>query len=161
MKRWNWIDVLIVLILVVAVGFAAGKFLFNQPEEVTAPDAQIEVVEPNLRIVVSCRDLTHELAESIVASLESSPREINEEMVEPTRLLSGAKLLDGHVTAWEIREQEDGLVELRLTEEADAQFSNAITLIGVQEIRIGNSHFVKTMGIEIQGTIVSITELSK
>ena len=161
MKRWNWIDVLIVLILVVAVGFAAGKFLFNQPEEVTAPNAQLEVVEPNLRIVVSCRDLTHELAESIVASLEGSPREINEEMVEPTRLLSGAKRLDGHVTAWEIREPEDGLVELRLTEEADAQFSNAITLIGVQEIRIGNSHFVKTMGIEIQGIIVSITELSK
>ena len=161
MKHWNWIDTLIVFILVGALAFVAGKGAGSQSESAIAPDAQLEVVEPNLRIVVSCRDLTRELAESIVASLEGSPREINEEMVEPTRLLSGAKLLVGHVTAWEIREQEDGLVELRLTEEADAQFSNAITLIGVQEIRIGNSHFVKTMGIEIQGTIVSITELSK
>lgn len=161
MKRWNWIDTVIVLVLVVAVAFAAMKFVGGDAEEPAAPIANHAPAEPNLRIVVSCTDVTRELAESIIASLESEPRNINGNMVERTRLLSGATLLNGHVTDWEICEQDGELVELRLTVEADVQSSNTITLIGIQEIRIGNSHFVKTVDIEIQGTIVSMTEIAK
>lgn len=161
MKRWNWIDILIVLILVAAAAFAAMKFVGGDADEPTTPIVNHTPAEQRLRIVVSCTDVTRELAENIIASLESEPRNINGNMVERTRLLSGATLLDGHVTDWEICEQDGELVELRLTVESDVQTSNTITLIGIQEIRIGNSHFVKTVDIEIQGTIVSMTELAK
>lgn len=161
MKRWNWIDILIVLVLVAAVAFAAVKVLGgneNTPAE-TAPTATM--LEPNLRIVVSCEDVTRELAENIIAALERGSRDIDGTMVESTRLLSGSTLLDGSVVAWELREQDNGLCELRLTEEAYAKTSGTVTLVGIQEIRIGNTHFVKTVDVEIQGTIVSMTEISK
>ena len=96
-----------------------------------------------------------------IAALEGEPRDVSGTLVESTRLLSGSTLLDGNITAWELREQENGLFELRLTEEALAKTSGTVTLIGIQEIRIGNTHFVKTMDIEIQGVIVSMTELGK
>lgn len=161
MKRWNWIDTLIVLILVAAVAFVGVKFFGSRTEDVLSSETQDTILEPNLRIVVSCEDVTRELAENIIAALEQDPRDIDGTMVESTRLLSGSTLLDGAVTAWELREQDNGLYELRLTEEAYAKTSGTITLIGIQEIRIGNTHFVKTVGTEIQGTIVSMTEISK
>ena len=161
MKRWNWIDLIIVLVLVVAVAFAAFRFV-GGGEEVAEEDVLSATTgAPNLRIEVSCKDVSRELAENIIAALEGEPRDISGSLVESTRLLSGSTLLDGNVTAWELREQDNGLVELRLTEEALAKTSGTLTLIGIQEIRIGNTHFIKTVDVEIQGVIVSMTELGK
>ncbi len=162
MKRWNWIDLVIVLVLVTAIAFVALKFVGGEEEapQVTAPT--VVATEPDLRVVVSCSDITRELAESIVASLESEPRTVEGKTVERTHLLSGTTLINGHVTGWEICETEGKeLVELRLTVEADSLPANNLILIGVQEVRIGRSFFVKTLDIEIEGVIVSITELSK
>lgn len=162
MKRWNWIDLVIVLVLVAAIAFVALKFTGGEEEAPEASTSTVTATEPDLQVVVSCANITRELAENIIATLESEPRNVEGKLVERTHLLSGTALINGHVTDWEIGETLDNdLVELRLTVEADSLPANNLVLIGVQEVRIGRSFFVKTVDIEIEGIIVSITELSK
>lgn len=157
MKRFNWIDVVIVLILVAAVALLAFKMIGGKAETI---GEEAVVTEPNLRIEVVCRDLTEETANNIIASLEGEPREVSGSLVEKTRIFNSSNLIDANVVAWQIVPcEEENEVWLRLTVEANAVLSKGSYSIGTQEIRIGRGYTVKTMDIEISGIITVMTEL--
>ncbi len=159
MKRFNWIDVVIVLILVAALALVVVKMTDKEPETLGAENV---VSEPNLRIEVVCRDLTPEIANQIIASLDGEPREVSGQMVEKTRIFNSGNLVDGHITEWELMEcDEPNEVWLRLTIEANAVLSKGSYSIGTQEIRLGRGFTAKTMDIEIGGIITVMTELKK
>lgn len=50
--------------------------------------------------------------------------------------------------------------DLRFTIEADVQFVANAYSVGTQELRVGKSHIVKTVGLEVSGTILSMEEVS-
>ena len=158
MKRFNWIDILIVLILVAAVVLVIFKMSGGDPQTLGSENA---ITEPNLRIEVVCERVTPETAQNIIASLESEPRTVSGNLVEKTRLFNSNNLVDARITAWEIVPSEEEWVYLRFTIEANAILSSGSYSIGTQEIRIGRGFTAKTMDIEIGGIITVMTELKK
>jgi hypothetical protein len=159
MKRFNWIDVVILLVLVAVVAVVGIK-LMSKPTEGVKEDASLST--PNLRVEVLCQELLPEEAENIILSLQSAPREVNGAQVEMTRIFNSNNLVDACITTWVIEESPtEGFVNLRLTVEANAVLSKGNYSIGTQEIRIGKGYTAKTMGMETEGTIVAVTELSK
>lgn len=158
MKRFNWIDVLIVLILVAAIGLVAYKMMGGDPQTLGSENA---VTVPNLRIEVVCEKVTPETAQNIIASLESEPRTVSGNTVEKTRLFNSNNLVDARITEWKIVPSEEEWVYLRFTIEANAILSSGSYSIGTQEIRIGRGFTAKTMDIEIGGIITVMTELKK
>lgn len=165
MKRFNWVDVVIVLVLVAALAVVGVKALPDKPAEVVSEDptaSEPVQFEPNLRIEILCTELTPELADNAIDSLQSAPWDMEDIEGDMTQVFNSYKLEDAYFVAWEKEESdEEGLVDLRLTMEANAVPSRGCYSIGTQEIRIGKSYIAKTMGIEIVGTIVAVTELTQ
>ena len=160
MKRLNWIDILVIVILVGALAFVGISKLGN-PETVEEVD-QATLSTPTLEYVVEIYDITRELAENAIASFAGEPRDLDGVMVPMDRIYNSNKLVDATVAAWEILDGEEGRVTLRLTITANPTMYRCNYLVGNQEIRLGKDNYIaKTMSIELIGTIVSVTELGE
>ena len=121
-------------------------------------DPRVPITEPNLRFTVLCEGISPELAESIMASLEEEPREINGYRVEMTQIFYAARLADGQYVDWYTVEKGEK-VDLYLTIEAAAILTDGVYAVGGQEIRVAKSFITKSMNIEIVGVIFSMEPL--
>ncbi len=166
MKRLNWIDILIIVILVGALAFVGVRALINTLEEKNAAEQEVVVeknplTEPKLRMIVEIPEVSREIAENAIASLDDEPRELDGDMVPMTRIYNSNHLADGQIVSWEIIDtEEENLVSVRFTIDCNPNVYRCNYSLGSQEIRIGKSYIVKSMSIELTGTIVSVTELA-
>ncbi len=161
MKRLNWIDYLVIIVLVGALVFAGIKMLGGKPQATDSVEENL-LSEPNLTMIVEISDLSREIAENAVASLDGEPRELDGVSVSMTRLFNSNRLVDGQIVSWEIRDTEDeGSVDLRLTIDANGTMFRGSYTVGTQEVRIGKAFIAKTMSMELNGVVVSLTELNK
>lgn len=154
--KLNVIDLLIILVLVAALVFVGYKLLGGGSVEVR--DTSVPITHPNLRFTVLCEEVSPELAERVMAALEEDPREINGNMVEMTQIYYTDRLADGRFVDWYTVEKEEK-VDLYLTIEAAADFSNGVYTVGGQEIRVAKAFITKSMNIEITGVIFSMEPL--
>lgn len=200
MKRLNWVDILIITILVGALAFVgiralakniqenktkattppttveSGEAGETEATEETEPEEKYPLSEPTLRMVVEIPDITRELAENTVASFDGAPRELDGDMISMTRIYNSNELVDAKIVSWDIVENKgestlategentaeteySDLVTLRITIEANPGVYRCNYSVGTQEVRIGKEFIVKTMSMELVGTIVSMTEL--
>ena len=161
MKRLNWIDYLVIIVLVGALAFAGIKMLGDKPQAVEPTEKDL-LTEPNLTMIVEVTDLSREVAENIIASFDWEPRELDGASVPMTRLFNSNRLVDGQIVSWEMRDAEDEeSTDLRLTIEANGTMFRGSYTVGTQEVRIGKAYIVKTMSMELNGMIVSLTELAQ
>lgn len=149
--KLNIIDLLLIVILVAAVVFAAVRFLSNDEDTL---GSDVALSEPNLTFTVVCEDISQELAENIMASLDSPDSELDGNIINMTRLFNSNKLVDAKVVSWEYA---DGA--LSLTIDGKAVYSNGAFSIGTQEVRIGKVFNVKTLDVEIEGVIYAMEKL--
>ncbi len=158
MKRMNWVDILLIVVLVGALAFGAVTMLGGS--ETTEEVTQDVLSTPTLEMIVEIPEITRELADNAIASLDDEPRNLDGTMVPMTRLYNSNKLVDAQITAWELLDTEDeDLVTLRLTIAANPTIYRCNYTVGTQEVRLGKSFIAKTMSIELTGTVVSVTEL--
>lgn len=154
--KLNIVDILIILVLAAALVFVGYKLLGGESGQ--ERDTSVPITQPNLRVTVLCEEISPELAESIMASLEEEPREINGNMVEMTQIYYTDRLADGRFVDWYTVEKGEK-VDLYLTIEAAADFSNGVYTVGGQEIRVAKAFITKSMNIEIAGVIFSMEPL--
>ena len=160
MKRFNWIDILIVVVIIGALAFAGMKLLGGNGESVGSDEKVKALSEPNLRMVVEIPEVSRETAENAIASFAWAARELDGNMVENTRVYNSNRLVDAQITSWEILDtEEEDTVCLRFTVEANAEVYRGTYTVGNQEIRIGKGYIAKTLTVELTGTVVSMTEL--
>lgn len=200
MKRLNWVDIVIIVILVGALAFVGIRALAKnikenepkptkptataesgetlEPESTTETEPEIKnpLSEPTLSMIVEISQITRELAENTIASFDGAPRELDGDMIPMTRIYNSNELVDAQIVSWEIVENTtedvpaaDGepapqahsrdLVTLRITIEANPKVYRCNYGVGSQEVRIGKDFIVKTMSMELVGTVVSMTEL--
>lgn len=165
--KLNIIDILIILILIAALVFAAVRVLKpdattqNTPAE-NGVDEEGTVVDPNLRFTVLCEELPRELADSIVTALEGEDIDLDEDNVATQRQIYKSYMLyPAEVISWEILNKDgEETVDLRLTVEATADLTPGRYTVGKQEVRLGMSYNVKTMMIEVSGRVISWELLS-
>lgn len=155
-RRFNIIDVIVIVILVAALAFAGYKLLNRGSGELSDADA---LSAPNVRFTVLCNDLDPTLAQNILDSLAAEPMEIGGSTVEMTRLYNSNKLVDAQVVAYEASEGTEGTMDLLLTVEANATATPGAYSVVTQEIRIGKDYIVKTIAVEITGQILSLEKL--
>lgn len=154
--KLNIIDILIIVILLGAIAFAAVKFLGDDTPTLGSENA---VTAPNLRATVLCEDIDPALAENLMAALEGEPVSIAGNSVEKTRLFYSNKLENGKIISYETKENPDGTTDLLLTFEAVAVISDGAYSVALQEVRIAKEFIVKTLDVEIEGVIFSMEKL--
>ena len=154
--KLNIIDILIIVILVGALAFAAVKFLGDDTPTLGSENA---VTEPNLRATVLCEDIDPDLAENLMAALQGEPVSIAGNSVEKTRLFYSNKLENGKIVSYETKTNADGSTDLLLTFEAVAVISDGAYSVALQEVRIAKEFIVKTLDVEIEGIIFSMEKL--
>lgn len=160
MKRFNWIDILVIVVLIGALAIG-GYLLLSEDDTIVGSDGKL-LTEPNLQMIVEVPDLSREIAENVIATFSLEPRELDGISVETTRLFNSNRLVDGQITSWEIRDTEDeAVVCLRLTIEANGTLFRGSYNVGTQEVRIGKTFIAKTMSVELDGIVASLTELKK
>ncbi len=159
-RKLNIVDVVVIaLILAAAVFFGLRLLKDSNPEE--------KVKRPGvIRFTVEVDGLRKDLYDGIAATL-------------PTQMAASGKLVDGWilesraepVTVERIlakspvnasREQElwpeEGVeyVNAYFVCEADVDLNDNLNLTGTQELRLGRSYYVKSIDIEVNGTIISM-----
>ena len=155
-RKFNIIDVIVLVILVAALAFAGYKLLNRGSGELGDADA---LSAPNVRFTVLCDDVDATMADNILASLASEPMEIGGTTVSMTRLYNSNKLVDAQIVEWTVEDGTDGTKDVRLTVEANATATPGAYSVVTQEIRIGKDYIVKTVGVEITGQILSLEKL--
>jgi len=155
-KKFNIIDVIVIVLLVGALAFVGYK-LMNRGSG-TLGDANA-LSKPNIRFTVLCNDVDPTMADSVVKSLEAGPMDIGGTTVESTRLYNSNKLVDAQVVEWTVEDGAEGTKDIRLTVEANATATPGAYSVVTQEIRIGKDYIVKTIGVEVTGQILSLEKL--
>ena len=155
-RKFNVIDVIVIVILVAALAFAGYKLLNRGSEELGDADA---LSAPNIRFTVLCNDIDATMAQNILDSLAAEPLSIGGSTVERTRLYNSNKLVDAQIVAFEAVDGAEGTTDLLLTVEANATATPGAYSVVTQEIRIGKDYIVKTVGVEITGQILSLEKL--
>ena len=154
--KLNVIDIIVILILIAALAFAAYKLLGPDTE---ALDANGSLSSPNIRFQVLCEDIPAELADSIVSSLSSEATVIDGVVAPTNRMYNSNKLVDAQITAWDIQADGEGRADLYLTVEAAATVTGGAYSIVTQEVRLAKEYIVKTVDVEITGVIFSMEKL--
>lgn len=155
--KLNIIDILILLILIAALVFAAVH-LFGGNDGGMANE--LPTSEPNIRYTVLCRQLPQELADEVIAALQGEDVIVGESIVSPRRIFNNDTIIDAEIISWDTVEEQDGLVSLHLTVEAASTVGAGTFTVGKQEIRVGIEYDIKTTRIELIGQVLSMEILS-
>lgn len=154
----NIIDLLIALVLILVVAAVGWKLFGNK---ITAAVDGI-TGKPQMQYEVLCTRVDTAAAEYALTQVG-------------TQLMASGDMLNGYITDCKVEPYYQTMVDaegnsvqvedptlrnVRFTFEADVvHAANAIS-IGSQELRVGKSHIVKTVTLEINGFITNMKELT-
>lgn len=155
--KLNIIDCILIVVLVCAIVLVCMKLFSDAPETIGSENS---LSEPNVRFTVLCEDVDETLAANICTALSGEPTDIGGNTVEMTRIYNNGKLVDAQVTNFYTLPNDDGTVDLYISVEAAAVISVGAYSVGSQEVRIGKSHTLKTLDVEIIGQVLTLEKLS-
>ena len=162
--KLNIVDVLILLVVIAAAAFLAVRLVGGSSgETITADEPQ-----PNLRYTVLCEDMPLMQAENAVTAVTAEDYELKLDddsilEVSPNQIFNSNKFQDAQITSAEILPQADSAdgqrVTVRFVIEAAAKNTVGSFVVGTQEVRIGRDYIVKTVDIEMPGTVSAMEKL--
>ena len=164
--KLNIVDVLILLVVIAAVAFLAVRMVGGSGGETIAADEPS--AQANLRYTVLCEDMPLMQAENAVTAVTAEDYELKLDddsilKVSPNQIFNSNKFQDAQITSAEILPQDDSadgqLVTVRFVIEAAAKNTVCSFVVGTQEVRIGRDYTVKTVDIEMLGTVSAMEKL--
>ena len=164
--KLNIVDVLILLVVIAAVAFLAVRMVGGSGGETIAADEPS--AQANLRYTVLCEDMPLMQAENAVTAVTAEDYELKLDddsilKVSPNQIFNSNKFQDAQITSAEILPQDDSAdgqrATVRLVIEAAAKNTVGSFVVGTQEVRIGRDYTVKTVDIEMLGTVSAMEKL--
>lgn len=164
--KLNIVDVLILLVVIAAVTFLAVRMVGGSGGETIAADEPS--AQANLRYTVLCEDMPLMQAENAVTAVTAEDYELKLDddsilKVSPNQIFNSNKFQDAQITSAEILPQDDSAdgqrVTVRFVIEAAAKNTVGSFVVGTQEVRIGRDYTVKTVDIEMLGTVSTMEKL--
>lgn len=164
--KLNIVDVLILLVVIAAVAFLAVRMVGGSGGETIAADEPS--AQANLRYTVLCEDMPLMQAENAVTAVTAEDYELKLDddsilKVSPNQIFNSNKFQDAQITSAEILPQDDSAdgqrVTARFVIEAAAKNTVGSFVVGTQEVRIGRDYTVKTVDIEMLGTVSAMEKL--
>ena len=160
------VDVLFLLVVIAAVAFLAVRMVGGSGGETIAADEPS--AQANLRYTVLCEDMPLMQAENAVTAVTAEDYELKLDddsilKVSPNQIFNSNKFQDAQITSAEILPQDDSAdgqrVTVRFVIEAAAKNTVGSFGVGTQEVRIGRDYTVKTVDIEMLGTVSAMEKL--
>ena len=115
-----------------------------------------------------CEDMPLMQAENAVTAVTAEDYELKLDddstlKVSPNQIFNSNKFQDAQITSAEILPQDDSAdgqrVTVRFVIEATAKNTVGSFVVGTQEVRIGRDYIVKTVDIEMLGTVSAMEKL--
>lgn len=155
----NIIDLLVVLLVVAAAVFLALR-LSNRNSSPSSPVPSVS----RIRYVVKVSRVDPELYEAAKARIDDGE----------TQLVAGEQLIDGNIVAIRAVQQHSTLttddgrfveaedpIYLNVYITVEAAVTNPVTnLVVTQETRVGSANTVKTLGVQFNGTVISLEKIN-
>lgn len=153
----NLIDLLVVL-LVVAV---AAAFIFKSTGgEVTKQEEMENAEMKELSYVVLSRMVHNDIADYIVENEVGKQLMSNGELVEGCFIedIQRGTFYESYVTddGEPMKKASDEYCDLTFIISGEAPYGGNAFHVGSQEVRVGKSHIIKTVGFEISGTVMEL-----
>lgn len=153
----NLIDLLVVLLVVAvvaAVVFKVGGGEVTKQEQLANSEMQ------DISYTVLCRMVHNDVADYIEANEVGSQLMSNGELVESCYItdIQRDNFYENYITpeGEPAKLASEEYCDLTITVSGQAPYAENSFHVGSQEVRVGKSHIVKTVGFEITGTVVEL-----
>jgi len=164
-RKWNIVDIVIIVIILAAAAFLVFKLV------VSKDDGSAGGRPGTVRFVIEVDGLRSDLYEGTAALI-------------PCQMAASGNLVEGYILeTWsnpvtmtaikakspvnasleQYMEPEEGVdyVNAYYLCEADVDLNDNLNLTGNQEIRLGRSYYLKSVDLELSGTIISMEKFEK
>lgn len=155
--KLNLIDLLVVILVVCVIGAVAVKMTGT---EVTKDDQLANAEMVDISYTILCRMVHNDIADYIVENEVGNQLMSNGELVESVFIedIQRGTFYENYVTDdgefQKIESQE--YCDLTFIVSGQAPYGENAFRVGSQEVRVGKSHVVKTVGFEITGTCIEL-----
>ena len=155
--KLNLIDLLVVILVVCVIGAVAVKMTGT---EVTKEDQLANAEMVDISYTILCRMVHNDIADYIVENEVGNQLMSNGELVESVFIedIQRGTFYENYVTNdgefQKIESQE--YCDLTFIVSGQAPYGENAFRVGSQEVRVGKSHVVKTVGFEITGTCIEL-----
>lgn len=157
--KFNIVDILVIAVIAAAALFFAGKFL-RQPD--AAGDEKPGQIRYEVQVSGLSRALYDEIAACVPCQMAASGKWIEgylrEVRAEPCEIayLEATSPVNAAQKQILAADPEAEYVNAIFTCEAPVDLNDLFNMVGNQEIRLGRSYYVKSVDIELSGTIISL-----
>lgn len=162
--KFNIIDIIVALVLIVAIVFAVVHFVGKRRDQASEEKVQEieEVSRPDFRFNVICEDVPADLARNIKESVSSKTVQIGEETADAARIYNNRKLIPAWITDCSAAPGKDETcMDLSFTVEACAKIHQGAYVVGMQEVRLGKEYILKTLMVEVSGVVTGMEAIGE
>ena len=156
--KFNIVDVIVLLVIIAAVVFFAWRSLFPEKEEPPV----MQVIRYDVEVPGMTRDMYEEVAALIPCQMAASGHWVNGYIRsvdwEPCQVeyIEASSPVNPNETQWIKADPDTEYVTAVFHCEANIEAGDMFNTVGTQEIRVGRSHYLKSVDIELIGTIRSL-----
>ncbi len=163
--KFNIVDAVVILLVLAALAFLAMKILSpankNEPERPGVMEYVVEVKGLQKSVYDS-------IAAMIPCQMAASGKWVEGSYIqsaycEPCSVESfeASNPVNAHLKPTVSTGDGDEFVNAYFNCTADVDLNNLFNVVGTQEVRVGRSHFVKSVDFEVVGTILSVNKYEK
>ena len=161
-RRWrfNAVDAVVILAILAAVFTFTYKSLHPEPE----PVKNMGIIRYEVEVPGMTRDLYEEIASRLPCQMAASGKMVNGFIRsvdwEPCSVeyIEVSSPVNPNETQWIKADPGVEYVTAVFSCEANVDLNDKFNMVGTQEIRVGRSHYIKSVDIEIIGTIRKMTK---
>lgn len=163
MKKWklNIVDILVIAVIVAVAVFFGAKFL-RSSNAVPAAGGKSGTITYVVQVPGMEKALYEEVAACVPCPMAASGEWVDGEITavrsEPCELkwIEVSSPVNVNQTQWLEADPEKEYVTAYFTCQAAVDLNSLLNMVGTQEIRLGRHHYVKSVDIELIGTIISL-----
>ena len=163
MKKWklNIVDIVVILLIVAVAAFFGAKFL-RSSNVVPSAGAKTGTITYVVEVSGMTKELYEEVAACIPCPMAASGEWVGGEILEVrgepcnVKWIESSSPVNVNQTQWVEADPAQEYVTAYFTCQAKIDLNSLLNMVGTQEIRLGRHHYVKSVDIELIGTIVSL-----
>lgn len=162
--KFNFIDWIVVIAVLAVAAFFCFKFL--APDDVIA-DPNTGIIRYEVEVPGLEKDTYERIAALIPTQMAASGKLINGTILSCSAVpceveyVQVSSPVNVNETQWVKTDPDTEYVTAVFVCEAEYNPENNLNMVGTQEIRIGRHHYVKSVDIELIGTITSLSKSAK
>lgn len=160
--KFNIIDLLAVIVIIAAAVFLGFKIIGGEKKN----DTQ-NVHMGGLKYVVEVKGLQKDMYDNIEkmipCQMAASGKWVDDSYIEAiscepctVEYQEAYSPINYHLTRWVKAGEDEEYVNAFFYCTAEVDYSDLLNMVGTQEIRIGRSHYVKSVDFELVGTVISV-----